>query len=143
MLLKRDVFEEIGAFCEEYFMYSEDLDVVTSPPAPGERTIIWEAPPLYFSGTSTLCAQQAAMNGRAELQFCNTNYGRFSRAFVRHGSDSNASAGLGLLAALGLLVRVFRVKHALDSAWLRSSVILKTLVTSSGTATEQSVSTMA
>src|SRR5260370_38288500 len=27
MLLKREVFEEIGSFCEEYFMYSENLDL--------------------------------------------------------------------------------------------------------------------
>jgi len=45
-----------------------------------------------------------------------------------------------LLAAMYLFARVFRVKYALDLAWLRWSVILKTLVTPRSSVTEQSVS---
>ena len=144
MLLKREVFEKIGAFCEEYFMYYEDLDLCYQSGHAGLKNYhLGTATIVHFGGTSTPRAWQTAMKTRAELQFCDRNYGRYYALLFRMALILNASARLGLLAAVSLFAKVFRVKYALDSAWLRWSVILKTLLTSRGAAATQSVSTTA
>ena len=141
MLLKREVFEKIGAFCEEYFMYSEDLDLCYQSTRAGLKNYhLGGASIVHFGGTSSPRAWQTAMKTRAELQFCNRNYSRPYALLFRIALILNASARLGLLASMGLFTRVFRVKYALDSAWLRWSVILKTLLTFRVAATEQSAS---
>jgi GT2 family glycosyltransferase len=140
MLMRREVFEQIGRFSEEYFMYSEDVDLCYQAVRAGFNNYhVGRATILHYGGKSSPGAWQAAMKTRAELRFCHRNYGRLYSVLFRMALVLNASARLTVLAAMRLLARVFRVKNALDSTWLRWSVILKTLVTSRGSARDQPI----
>jgi len=140
MLMKREVFEQIGMFSEEYFMYSEDVDLCYQAILAGFKNYhVACATIVHYGGRSSPRVWQTAMKTRAELHFCQKNYGRLYSILFRLAMVINASTRLMLLAAMYLFARVFRVKHALDSTWLRWSVILKTLVTARSSVTEQSV----
>lgn len=140
MLIRRDVFEKIGRFSEDYFMYSEDLDLCYQGMRAGFKNYyIGSATIVHYGGTSSPRAWQTAMKTRAELHFCHKNYGRLYCLLFRVVLVLNACARLMILASIRLLARVFRGKHTLDSPWLRWTIMLKTLITSSGSVTEQPV----
>jgi GT2 family glycosyltransferase len=142
MLLRREVFQQLGMFSEEYFMYSEDIDLCYQTIRAGLKNYhLGSATIVHFGGKSSPRAWQTAMKTRAELHFCQKNYGRFYSFLFRVAMIINASTRLMLLAAMRLFARVFRVRNALDSTCLRWSVILRTLVTSGSSVTDQSVST--
>jgi N-acetylglucosaminyl-diphospho-decaprenol L-rhamnosyltransferase len=140
MLMRREVFEKIGRFSEEYFMYSEDVDLCYQAVRAGFTNYQFgHATMVHYGGKSSPGAWQTAMKTRAELRFCRRNYGRLYSVLFRMALVLNASARLTILAAMRLFARAFRVKNALDSTWLRWSVILKTLVMPGGSRRDQPV----
>jgi hypothetical protein len=131
MLMRREVFERIGMFSEEYFMYSEDLDLCYQTMRAGFKNYhAGNAAIVHYGGHSSHRAWQTAMQTKAELRFCHKNYGSFYSLFFWLAMVINASARLALLALMRLFTKVFRAKDAYDSTWLRWRVILRTLVTS-------------
>jgi N-acetylglucosaminyl-diphospho-decaprenol L-rhamnosyltransferase len=140
MLMRREVFEKIGRFSEEYFMYSEDVDLCYQAVRAGFKNYhLGHAAIVHYGGKSSPGAWQTAMKTRAELRFCRRNYGRLYSLLFRMALVLNASARLTVLAAVRLFARAFRVKNALDSAWLRWSIILKTLVMPRGSTRDQPI----
>lgn len=130
MLMRRDVFKQIGTFSEEYFMYSEDLDLCWQSARAGFKNYyIGEATIVHYGGKSSPRAWQTAMKTTAELHFCKKNYGHLYSLLFRLAMVTNASVRLLLLASIRIVARALHMKPALDSAWLRWRVILKTLVT--------------
>ena len=131
MLVRREVFEQIGSFSEEYFMYSEDIDLCYQAIRAGFKNYyIGGATIVHYGGTSSPREWQAAAKTRAQLHFCEKNYGSVYAFLFWLTLVINASMRLLILAAMRIFARVFRSKHALDSTWLRWSVTLKTLVKS-------------
>ncbi|HVH87922.1 MAG TPA: glycosyltransferase family 2 protein [Terriglobales bacterium] len=140
MLMRREVFEKIGRFSEEYFMYSEDVDLCYQAVRAGFKNYhLGHATMVHYGGKSSPGAWQTAMKTRAELRFCRRNYGRMYSVLFRMALVLNASARLTVLATVRLFARAFHVKNALDSTWLRWSVILKTLVMQRGSRRDQPV----
>ena len=139
MLTRRQVFEQIGMFSEEYFMYSEDVDLCyQSADAGFKNYYLGCATIVHYGGRSSVRAWQTAMKTRAELHFCRKHYGLLYSFLFRLAMIVNSTARLMLLASIYVLAKVFRIKHSGESAWLRWSVILKTLLTSRNSASGRS-----
>jgi len=142
MLVRREVFEQIGMFSEEYFMYSADIDLCYQSVHAGFKNYhLGCATIVHYGGKSSPRAWQTALKTTAELHFCEKNYGRPYASLFRVVMVINASARLMVLAPMRLLAKVFRLKNTLDSTWLRWSIVLKTLVAFRGSATGQLAST--
>lgn len=140
MLMRREVFEQIGMFSEEYFMYSEDVDLCYQAARAGFKNYhVGCATIVHYGGSSSPSAWQTAMKTRAQLWFCEKNYGSFYSLLFRLAMIVNAIARVVLLVAVRLSARMLGAKHVMDSAWLRWSIILKTLLMSRNSATARSV----
>lgn len=141
MLMRRETFARIGMFSEEYFMYSEDIDLCYQAVRKGFINYYLAcANIVHYGGKSSPRASQTALKTKAELHFCEKNYGRPYAFLFQVVMAMNATARLMMLAPVRLFAKLFRLKDALDVTWLRWRVILKTLVTFRGTATDQSAS---
>lgn len=140
MALPRKVFEQLGGFSEEYFMYSEDLDLCWQAVRAGLKNYCCGSVHIvHYGGRSSPRPWQTAMKTKAQLLFCQRNYGRFYSALYRLAMVLNAGVRLALLAAVRLFARLFRMKRPLDATWSRWAVMLKTLVTRSHRVRGQSV----
>lgn len=121
-------------------MYSEDVDLCYKAVRAGFKNYhIGGATIVHYGGRSSPRAWQTAMKTRAELRFCQKNYGRPYCLMFWVALVLNASARLMLLAVMRLFARVLRVKQPSDSTWLRWSVILKTLMMSRSSVIEPSI----
>jgi N-acetylglucosaminyl-diphospho-decaprenol L-rhamnosyltransferase len=142
MLVRREVFKQIGMFSEEYFMYSEDIDLCYQSVRAGFKNYhLGCATMVHYGGKSSPRAWQTALKTKAELHFCEKNYGRPYASLFRLVMVINATVRLTLLAPMRLFAKVFRLKTALDSTWLRWTVVLKTLVAFRSSAPRQWAST--
>jgi GT2 family glycosyltransferase len=140
MLMRREVFAQIGMFSEEYFMYSEDLDLCYQAVKVGFKNYhVGSATIVHYGGTSSAPAWQTAMKTRAQLWFCEKNYGSFYSLLFRLAMVINASVRLVLLVAMRFFAGMFGAKHTLDSAWLRWSIILKTLMSRNSAAARSAI----
>jgi len=126
MLVHRNVFAAIGMFSEDYFMYSEDLDLCYKAKVAGLKNYyIGKAEIVHYGGTSSPSEWQTVMKQKAELRFCEKNYGRLYAWFFRVFSIVNASARLTVLALLSFPVK----KRDLETTSVKWKRILKTLLT--------------
>lgn len=129
MIMRREVFWQIGGFSEEYFMYSEDLDLCYQAVRAGFKNYcVGSVTIVHYGGTSSPRPWQTATKTRALLLFSRKNYGRVYSQLFRAAMVLNASFRVAVLAAMRFLARLFREKNVLEPTWARWSVILKTLL---------------
>jgi N-acetylglucosaminyl-diphospho-decaprenol L-rhamnosyltransferase len=129
MLVKREIFEKVAMFSEDYFMYSEDLDLCYKTARAGLRNVyIGQAEIIHYGGTSGIPEWQAVMKTQAELKFCEKNYGPFYTLLFRNVLAVNALARLTVMAILCRFAKSLATKQRLDSARARWHAILKTLL---------------
>jgi N-acetylglucosaminyl-diphospho-decaprenol L-rhamnosyltransferase len=139
MLTRREVFEQIGMFSEEYFMYSEDVDLCYHAADVGFKNYyVASATIIHYGGASSPRAWQTAMKTKSELHFFRKNHGPMYSFLFRSAMIINCSGRLAVLAGVRVLAKVFSLKHSADPAWLRWSVMLKTLLASRNSVTERS-----
>jgi GT2 family glycosyltransferase len=129
MLTKSDVFEQISMFSEDYFMYSEDVDLCYKADRAGLKNYyLGQASMIHYGGTSSDGERQTSMKTRAELLFCEKNYGRsYTRAF-RAALALNAVARLMTIAIMSCFGSKLSIRYRLESARARWTCILKTLL---------------
>ena len=107
MLARREAFEKAGMFSDDYFMYSEDLDLCYQTVRVGFRNYyVGQGMIIHYGGRSSSPAWQTVMKTKAELYFCDKNYGRFYGAAFRAALVLNAIARLAMVG----LLRVFSNK---------------------------------
>jgi GT2 family glycosyltransferase len=101
MLLKREVFEQVGMFTEDYFMYAEDIDLNHKVARAGfVNYYIPDATVIHYGGTSS--SRQKAnqwatiMKYRAMRQYYARNKSRTYAVLYR--------AAMGLVAAIRLIL---------------------------------------
>jgi GT2 family glycosyltransferase len=129
MLVKREVFEKVAMFSEDYFMYSEDLDLCYKVTRAGLKNYhIGQAAIIHYGGASSVPERQTVMKTEAELLFCEKSYGHFYRLMFRIALVLNAMARLTIMAILRCFGKSVVVRYSLDSAWTRWRTILKTLL---------------
>lgn len=130
MMVKRDVFEQVGMFSTDYFMYSEDVDLCYKTAYAGLRNYyMGDATIVHYGGKSAPRESQTVMKTRAELRFCEKHYGRLYAFMFRIASAFNAILRLAVIKFLHFSRKGREERQRLDSAYLRWRSIAKTLMT--------------
>jgi GT2 family glycosyltransferase len=103
MMMERKVFQEVGKFSEEYFMYAEDLDLCHKVVHAGfVNYFVGEATVIHHGGKSSgrrdVSEWATRMKFRAILQFCKKTRGPFYSWMFRLAMGGVAISRLLLLA---------------------------------------------
>src|ERR1019366_1850950 len=71
LMIKREVFERVGCFTEDYFMYAEDLDLCYKVHRAGFRNYyVKEASLIHYGGKSSSPLPATRMKWKAIPRFC-------------------------------------------------------------------------
>lgn len=127
MLLRREVFERVGGFSEDYFMYAEDIDLNLKVAKLGLNNYYApEATIIHYGGRSS--SQQKVnqwatiMKFRAMSQFYVKNHGSYRAGVYRVSMAACALIRVGLIALGYPLVRR---KAVLRTALYKWTAVLK------------------
>jgi GT2 family glycosyltransferase len=130
MLLRRDLFEEVGMFSEEYFMYAEDIDLNYKVARTGLKNYyVSDAVIIHYGGRSS--AQKSVnqwaimMTYRAMDQYYSKNYGRAYAALYRTVMGVCAIGRIVLIAFAFPLGNVLWSRQALRLAIQKWGAVLK------------------
>jgi GT2 family glycosyltransferase len=108
VLLRREAFERVGGFSEDYFMYAEDIDLAYKLLEAGYvNYYVPTATVVHYGGSSSQQAEgtfAAVMMPEATWRFFRKTRGRYYGAAYRAAMASSAIARLGLLGPLVALV---------------------------------------
>jgi GT2 family glycosyltransferase len=130
MLIRRDTFEKVGMFSEDYFMYSEDLDLCYRMTRAGFKNYyVGQGAIVHYGGRSSTPKWQTVMKTRAELRFCDKSYGRLYGLLFRIALALNAIARLLVVDLLRVLRSGRDENEKLNSAAARWRAILAALLT--------------
>lgn len=101
MLVKRRLFEELGGFRGDYFMYSEDLDLCYRARKSGYKVYhVPGAEVVHYGGSSASLqpgAWSAVMLRKALETYMRLNYGKFQASLYRILQGASALIRLGML----------------------------------------------
>jgi GT2 family glycosyltransferase len=148
MLVRRDVFERVGTFSEDYFMYSEDLDLCYQTLKAGySNYYLGDASIVHFGGKSSPGEWQISMKLKSELTFCAKHYGETYRKIFCYSLILNACARLFLVSVVSLFMPGSTSLKAKSEKWkltlrtlLQSSSLTRDQLQSRSTVTDRSVS---
>lgn len=125
MLVRRDVFEKVGMFSEEYFMYAEDMDLCYKTTKAGwTNYYVGEAVAIHYAGISSPRMWQLVAKLRSMLRFSDKFYGRLYTWLFRIVLAFNAVARLTVIYGLSR----FGKKESLQVSILKWTTMLKTLI---------------
>ncbi|MHB8652846.1 MAG: glycosyltransferase family 2 protein [Terriglobia bacterium] len=130
MLLRREVFENVGGFSEDYFIYAEDIDLNVKVARTGLKNYyVPEATIIHYGGKSS--SQQkvsqwaTVMKLRAMGQFYVKNHGRAYAAMYRAAMGACAVIRVVLMTLAYPVGVLLRKKDVLRSALEKWTVVLK------------------
>lgn len=104
MLLRRAVFEEVGGFTEDYFMYSEDVDLCLKVHRAGyPNYYLGSASIVHFGGGSSTPSRAVVMQWRARLLFYRRFHGGAYLVAYRAVAALNAMLRLAMIGAASLI----------------------------------------
>ena len=130
ILMRREVFEAIGFFTEEYFMYAEDLDLCFKAAQAGySNYYLGEAQIVHHGGKSSNPQWATQMKWKAILKFCKKHYGSIYALSFR-GVLSLAA----MMRVIAVVVHRFgRLKagSVREDALIKWTLILKILISPS------------
>lgn len=133
MMIKRDVFEKIGLFSEDYFMYAEDLDLCHKAVSRGfVNYYTGEARVIHYGGKSSVPQQATVMKWKAIVRFCVKTRGYIYALVFRLVMSLVAFVRLmiiGTLSMFGDTIGKDEGRYPVSEKW---KSILKTLLTESG-----------
>jgi GT2 family glycosyltransferase len=133
MMIRREVFAEVGCFSEEYFMYSEDLDLCYKVKRAGYTNYyVGDATVIHFAGRSSRPEWALTMKCRSDLRFCALNRGRAYAVFFRVALIANAVARLAVIGVLSALRKLKGDEGSLREKAAKWRVVLKTLLAGGG-----------
>lgn len=125
MLIRRDVFENVGMFSEDYFMYAEDMDLCYKVAKAGwTNYYVGEAVAVHYAGTSSPRVWQLVAKLKSMLKFCEKFYGQPYTQLFRIALAFNAVARLTVIYGLS----IFGKKQSLQSSIVKWTTMLKTLI---------------
>lgn len=127
-LMRRDIFEAVGGFTEEYFMYSDDIDLSYKIRRSGSSIVCLTDCLVvhYGGGSSDLCDTTfaAVQRRRAMAQFFRRTRGPFWGALYRVMIGAAALARLSFACGTLPIVNSDREREALHSVLDRWRAIL-------------------
>lgn len=126
MLVRREVFEKVGMFSEEFFMYGEDLDLNCKVRNLGLSNYYIEDAEIVHHGGKSSSRQKSSnwstiMKYRAMQRYYDKNRGHFYALMYRSAMGLSA-AGRLLLLALAFPFADKEVVRAASSKW---SIVLR------------------
>jgi GT2 family glycosyltransferase len=127
MLMRREVFEQVGMFSSDYFMYAEDLDLCYKAVRAGYRNYyVGGATVIHYGGGSSTPERATIRKWQSIMLYCVKNHGRlYASAFAL--VMSLVAMGRLTVLALSRLRTAKRVEPDRYSASAKWSAILKTL----------------
>lgn len=130
MLLKREVFEQVGMFSEEYFMYAEDLDLNHKVKrASYTNYYVGETAIIHHGGRSSsrqrISQWATIMKYRAMTRYFRKTRGRLYEGMYRTAMGCVAIGRLMLLALMYPFAKIIWDKEALLNASQKWRAVLK------------------
>jgi GT2 family glycosyltransferase len=130
MLLRRSVFERIGLFSEEYFMYAEDLDLNYKVKAAGlTNYYVGETAIIHHGGTSSsrqrVSQWATIMKYRAMVQLFRKTRGGVYALGYRLAMGAVATGRLMLLGLMSLLGNLVSDRESLNYSREKWKTVLK------------------
>lgn len=129
MLLKREVFQEVGMFTEDYFMYAEDIDLNYKVKQAGFRNYYVGAASIVHHGGRSSRQEPGqwatAMKYRAMGKLFRKTKGELYGLLYRATMGCSAVGRLLVLALAYPLANVLWNKRSLQAAWRKWRVIFR------------------
>ena len=135
MLMRREVFEKIGYFSEDYFMYAEDLDLCYKARQAGYYNYyLGKGSIVHYGGKSSTPKWAIVMKWKSILRFFVKTRGHLYGLAFRIVMSFAALARLLAIGVLSLLGKVAAEGGSTGGPSEKWQAILKTLLTESGAA---------
>jgi GT2 family glycosyltransferase len=129
MLLRRSVFEQVGMFTEEYFMYAEDIDLNYKLKRAGfTNYYVGETAIIHHGGGSSSRQEvrgwAVTMKMNAMLRLFRTTHGRPYGTAYRAAMGTVAAARLAVLAVLSPFQKLFGRDRSAEAAAKKWKAVL-------------------
>jgi hypothetical protein len=130
MLLRRKVFDQVGMFSEEYFMYAEDLDLNVKVKRAGlTNYYVGETAIIHYGGGSSSRQKvnhwAAVMQCRAMVRYFRKTRGRAYEWLYQASVGCVAIARLTILAAAALFGNLLWDAESRRRSWTKWAAVLK------------------
>jgi hypothetical protein len=130
MMMRREVFAQVGMFSEEYFMYAEDFDLNWNILRAGYTNYyVGAGHIIHYGGVSSPREWQTVMKLRADLKLVKKFRGSFYAFLFRSAMALNAAARLLIGACFSIVARPGAQKEAALTTFRKYRTTLKTLLT--------------
>jgi N-acetylglucosaminyl-diphospho-decaprenol L-rhamnosyltransferase len=131
MLMRRNVFEKIGQFSEEYFMYGEDVDLCYKATRAGFcNYYVGNATVIHYGGGSSTPERATVRKWQSIMRYCVKHNGPLYASIFALVMSVVAIGRLALLALHSLPRRGQRLERGSYSASAKWSAVLRTLLSS-------------
>jgi hypothetical protein len=129
MLMRREVFEQVGGFTETYFMYAEDLDLCYKTLHAGFRNYyLAPARILHYGGKSSDLERATRMKWRSIVMFCERHRGYAYALAFRSTIACAAIVRLAIIAGTRACKRILRSRQLNSAALTKWKLILHTML---------------
>ena len=129
MLVRQDVFEQVGLFTEDYFMYAEDLDLCYKVERAGySNYYLGTAAVIHYGGKSSNPESATQMKWRSIAHFCEKHHGTFYALIFRIVMASAALGRLGAIAGMGSFGNTFGNEQSRRSASAKWRLVLRAVL---------------
>jgi N-acetylglucosaminyl-diphospho-decaprenol L-rhamnosyltransferase len=133
MLMRREVFEEVGGFTEAYFMYAEDLDLCYKIQKAGYSNYYLSYPTvLHYGGKSSNPERATPMKWRSIIMFCERHHGHAYAVAFRFAIACASLVRLIVLTGTRAPLGILRNRTPNSAALTKWKLILHTMLGSSG-----------
>jgi len=131
LLLRREVFAQVGHFSEDYFMYAEDVDLCYKIAKTGfTNYYVPQAQIVHYGGKSSVKSRAVLMKWRSILHYVAKHHGNVYQLAFRMAMACSAMLRLAVLSLRWLVVRGPR-KESVQGTLLKWWLILKTMMANS------------
>jgi GT2 family glycosyltransferase len=131
LLLRREVFAQVGQFSEDYFMYAEDVDLCYKVvKANFTNYYVPQAQIIHYGGKSSVKTRAVLMKWRSILHYLAKHHGHVYQLAFRMAMACSAMLRLAVLS-LRWLVSGGPRKESVQGTLLKWWLILKTMMANS------------
>src|SRR5665213_2947774 len=126
MMIRRDVFEKVGMFSEDYFMYAEDLDLCYRVMHAGYRNYyVGNATVIHYGGGSSTPEPATVRKWQSIILYCVKNHGRLYASAFALVMSLVAIGRLTVIALPFVLRKAKSIEKGHYPAFAKWSTILK------------------
>jgi len=130
MLVRRDIFEQVGLFSEEYFMYAEDLDLCYKIEKQGYLNyFLSTATVIHYGGKSSSVEWATEMKWKSIVRFCEKHRGRLYALAFRLAITFAGIARLMVITGEGLSRSTIATPQSRRSALIKWKLIIRAMLT--------------